>query len=232
MRMKGAFGAPWWQGLVWSAAWLVFGGVLVLGEVPYGTAAAASLGGTAVLACIGFSAARIAHRRRFGRPASLAEAAQPAGPASIASVKPALDRIGDLRERVRNTLRALNSSLCRIAKATQATQDIAVRTNLLALDSMIAAARFAQSGKGFANAATAARSIAGETGKSMAEIGDHIRDINELAASVSETMGAVVAGMEDMADGIVPDEGRKVVRLAEWNGRRAAPTTATEQSPP
>ncbi|MCP6204751.1 methyl-accepting chemotaxis protein, partial [Klebsiella pneumoniae] len=89
-----------------------------------------------------------------------------AGPASIASVTPALGRISDLRERVRNTLRALNSSLCRIAKATQATQDIAARTNLLALDSMIATVRFAQSGKGFATAATAARTIAGETGKS------------------------------------------------------------------
>lgn len=223
MRILGAFGAPWRDGLVWSAVWLTSGGALVLGGTPYGTAAGASFGGTAAVACLAVSIAGIFRRRKLDRPA----------PGSSAA--PAFERFSDLRERVRNTVHALDNSLCRIAKATRATQDIAARTNLLALDSMIATARFAQAGKGFSPAAAAARAIAGETRHSMAGIGEHIRDINDLAASVSATIdevGTVVSGMEEMVKGVVPDPGGNVVRIVDRPGRRQAPVAATEQSPP
>lgn len=225
MRREGAHGVPWRNLLVlavWSVAASALGGVLVLAGMPHGAAIAASLGGTTAVACLGAAVIWIVRRR------------QPCPPAPDAPAVPFRERFDDLRERVRNTLGALNSSLGRIAKATQATQDIAARTNLLALDSMIQTARHAQSGKGFAPAASAARSIAGETRHSMVEIGNHIREINDLSASVSATMDevdTVVSDMQDMVDGIVSDRS-KVVRLADWTGRRIAPAAATEPSPP
>lgn len=225
MRGKGAHGVTWRNLLVllvWSVAASALCGALALVGTPYGAAVAASLGSTAAIACLGAAAAWIVRRR------------QPYPPAPDAPSLPVLERFDDLRERVRSTLGALNNSLGRIAKATQATQDIAARTNLLALDSMIATARFAQAGKDFAPAAAAARSIAGETRHSMAEIGSHIREINDLAASVSATVDevdTVVSDMQGMVNGIVPDRG-KIVHLADWPGRRVAPAAATEPSPP
>jgi methyl-accepting chemotaxis protein len=105
---------------------------------------------------------------------------------------------------------SLTEAAHRIGKVTELISDIADQTNLLALNATIEAARAGEHGKGFAVVASEVKSLADQTAKATDEITKHIKEIqsatqdaatsississtivqiNEIAVTISETVG-------------------------------------------
>ena len=79
--------------------------------------------------------------------------------------------------RVAEEVGALGTSAKEIGKVTEAIADISEQTKLLALNATIEAARAGEAGKGFAVVADEIRSLAQQTAKATAEIGEKITSI-------------------------------------------------------
>ena len=79
--------------------------------------------------------------------------------------------------RVCEEVDALGNSAMEIGKVTEAIAEISEQTKLLALNATIEAARAGEAGKGFAVVASEIKSLAQQTAKATAEIGDKISSI-------------------------------------------------------
>jgi len=99
----------------------------------------------------------------------------------------------------------------RIGDIIQLISEIADQTNLLALNATIEAARAGEAGKGFAVVASEVKSLANQTAKATADIGEQIRQIqnatkeavskfdvlNKTVREVSEISGTIAAAIEE-----------------------------------
>jgi methyl-accepting chemotaxis protein len=88
----------------------------------------------------------------------------------------------------------------RIDDMLRLVQDMAARTNMLALNAGIEAARAGEAGRGFAVVAQEVKSLAGQTASAVGEIGGHVRTIHDL-------LDQVVAGHAEI--------GRDIASVAE-----------------
>ncbi|WP_293865198.1 methyl-accepting chemotaxis protein [uncultured Alsobacter sp.] len=102
---------------------------------------------------------------------------------------------------------AMNRSMQHLAQAVEQIgsvagliSEIAAQTNLLALNATIEAARAGEAGRGFAVVASEVKSLASQTSRATAEIGDQIGAIQDASRRSVEQIAAVVETIGQLSD--------------------------------
>ncbi len=95
-------------------------------------------------------------------------------------------------------MKGLNKAASEIGKITGVIDDIADRTNLLALNARIESAAAGDAGKGFAVVANEIKDLANQTTKSTAEIASKIDDVQETTRQSVSAIEEVLSIMQDM----------------------------------
>jgi len=116
-------------------------------------------------------------------------------------VEQSIEGMQRIRETVTDTsvrVRVLGGNSTRISEITEFISDIANRTNLLALNASIEAARAGNSGRGFTIIADEIRNLAERSSRSAGEITKLIEDIQ---TGMSETVMAMELGNNEVAEG-------------------------------
>ena len=94
-----------------------------------------------------------------------------------------------------DTISALSSSAEQVGQIVELIQSIAQRTNLLALNASIEAARGGEAGRGFAVVASEVKELAAQTSKATEEVGEQIR-------AMQDSTGASVTALRSIGDQI------------------------------
>ncbi len=166
----------------------------------------------------------------------------------------------DSGDKAQTTIRALSESVSKISEVAKLIGQIAGQTNLLALNATIEAARAGDAGKGFAVVASEVKNLANQTGRStedidrqvdeiraatqaavaaVAEIGDRIRDVAQVADAIAHAIEAQNASTQEIARNVdqtieaVRDVSAKIggiSRAAEAVGNGVADMRATIQN--
>ena len=110
-------------------------------------------------------------------------------------------------ERASIDVAAMNRSMLNLAQAVEQIgsvagliSEIASQTNLLALNATIEAARAGEAGRGFAVVASEVKSLASQTSRATAEIGDQIGAIQDATRRSVEQIAAVVDTIAQLSD--------------------------------
>jgi methyl-accepting chemotaxis protein len=98
----------------------------------------------------------------------------------------------------RATIDALAKAAHDIGEIVGVISTIAEQTNLLALNATIEAARAGEAGRGFAVVANEVKQLATQTGKSTGEIGRKVSEIQGVARSAVDSLGAIGVAIEDL----------------------------------
>jgi methyl-accepting chemotaxis protein len=104
----------------------------------------------------------------------------------------AIERIRDLSRAAHQTIDSLGARLQGIGQVVSVIEEIAQKTNLLALNASIIAAQAGQHGRGMAVVAGEIKSLAQRTASSTQEIADQILGIQHESVRAMETMAAGV----------------------------------------
>jgi methyl-accepting chemotaxis protein len=99
-----------------------------------------------------------------------------------------------------NTIKALGEQSTQISRIVETITSIASQTNLLALNAAIEAARAGEQGKGFAVVAEEVRKLAEESAQAAYQIGDIVKNIQELT---QESITAMHHGTEEVSEGVL-----------------------------
>jgi methyl-accepting chemotaxis protein len=104
----------------------------------------------------------------------------------------AIERIRDLSQAAHQTIDSLGARLSGIGQVVSVIEEIAQKTNLLALNASIIAAQAGQHGRGMAVVAGEIKSLAQRTASSTQQIADQILGIQHESVRAMETMAAGV----------------------------------------
>ena len=96
-------------------------------------------------------------------------------------------------EQADGTISALSSSADQVGEIVELIQSIAKRTNLLALNASIEAARGGEAGRGFAVVASEVKELAAQTSRATEEVAEQIR-------SMQDSTGASVSALRSIGD--------------------------------
>lgn len=94
-------------------------------------------------------------------------------------------------------VRTLVGHTRRIEEVVKLINEIAEQTHLLALNATIEAARAGDAGRGFVVVANEVKSLAGETARATAEIGELVRRINAATNDVAGAFQTIATGVDD-----------------------------------
>ncbi len=103
-----------------------------------------------------------------------------------------IERIRELSTTARKRIDALGGRVAGIGSVVRVIQEIAEKTNLLALNASIIAAQAGEHGRGFAVVAREIKALAQKTASSTKEISEQIRGVQEESERAVEAMGAGV----------------------------------------
>lgn len=106
-----------------------------------------------------------------------------------------IERIRDLAETARKRIDALGGRVVGIGDVVRVIQEIAEKTNLLALNASIIAAQAGEHGRGFAVVAQEIKALAQKTAASTKEISEQIRGVQEESERAMEAMATGVAAV-------------------------------------
>ncbi len=102
-------------------------------------------------------------------------------------------KASDDAEQADGTISALSSSADQVGQIVELIQSIAKRTNLLALNASIEAARGGEAGRGFAVVASEVKELAAQTSRATEEVAEQIR-------SMQDSTGASVNALRSIGD--------------------------------
>lgn len=89
----------------------------------------------------------------------------------------------------------------KINELTSTIMEISSQTSLLALNASIEAARAGEAGKGFAVVATEIGSLADQTSKAIADIGEIVKEVNTAVGNMAECLGETTDFLENTVVG-------------------------------
>lgn len=96
------------------------------------------------------------------------------------------------------TISELSESALQVGKIVEMISTIAQRTNLLALNASIEAARGGEAGRGFAVVASEVKELATQTGKATEEVSVQIRSIQETTTASVEALRSIARQIEQL----------------------------------
>ncbi len=103
-------------------------------------------------------------------------------------------------QRAVGTMSTLDDAASRIGEVVDLIQSIAGKTNLLALNAKIEAARAGDAGKGFSVVAEEVKSLAGQTAKATEDVTAQINSIQAAAAEAGQSMSQLDAIIEQVSN--------------------------------
>jgi len=144
---------------------------------------------------------------------------------------------------VRNIVENLTNSVSQIGDISQLIQGIAAQTNLLALNATIEAARAGEAGRGFAVVAQEVKTLADQTSKATANIGqqiasietttiravDAMKEISHTITRMDEIAGTVASAVEQQG-GVTQEIARTAAMVAEGTREVSANVTQSSQA--
>ncbi len=101
-------------------------------------------------------------------------------------------------EEADTTISALTQSASQVGDIVEMISTIALRTNLLALNASIEAARGGEAGRGFAVVAAEVKELATQTGKATEEVAGQIRAIQETTSASVEALRAIASQIQQL----------------------------------
>jgi len=96
------------------------------------------------------------------------------------------------------TISELSESALQVGKIVEMISTIAQRTNLLALNASIEAARGGEAGRGFAVVASEVKELATQTGKATEEVSNQIRSIQDTTTASVEALRSIAQQIEQL----------------------------------
>ena len=101
-------------------------------------------------------------------------------------------------EEADSTISALTQSASQVGDIVEMISTIAQRTNLLALNASIEAARGGEAGRGFAVVAAEVKELATQTGKATEEVAGQIRSIQETTSASVEALRSIARQIQQL----------------------------------
>jgi methyl-accepting chemotaxis protein len=101
-------------------------------------------------------------------------------------------------EEADSTISALTQSASEVGDIVEMISTIAQRTNLLALNASIEAARGGEAGRGFAVVAAEVKELATQTGKATEEVAGQIRSIQETTSASVEALRSIASQIQQL----------------------------------
>ncbi len=98
------------------------------------------------------------------------------------------------------TMRRLSEAAQKIGAVVELISSIAGQTNLLALNATIEAARAGEAGRGFAVVAQEVKSLAEQTAKATAEIGEQVGDIQASTSDSVTAIGGITTVIKSLSE--------------------------------
>lgn len=124
--------------------------------------------------------------RRMQQQSAQTEAIIPSAIENMETMHNEIHQLSAIMTEAAGTIQSLNESTQRVTHITDVIQEVAARTNLLALNASIEAARAGKQGRGFAVVASEIRMLASQSRQSAEEINQilaHIREGTELSVN-------------------------------------------------
>jgi len=137
-------------------------------------------------------------------------------------------------QRAVGTMSTLDDAACRIDEVVALIQSIAGKTNLLALNAKIEAARAGDAGRGFSVVAEEVKSLAGQTAKATEDVTAQINSIQTAAAEARQSMSqldAIIGQVSKMVESVAETVAEQSMSVASISsGANFASTEAKSGS--